>query len=254
MNEYLKNLNKIEFVVTNACLGRCRHCSQGDHAGRCEVIDAGVAVKAIREVAKEYDIKTVMAFGGEPLLFADTVCKIIKTAKELGIPKRQVITSGYFTKDAEKIPKTAVLLAECGTNDLLLSVDAFHQEHIPLETVKIFAKEAKKAGSPIRLQPAWLVSADNDNIYNRKTREILDSFKDMGIVEGVGNIIFPEGNALKYLGEYFVKNACENPYEEDPKDVKCLSFAQNGEVLGKSVYKQGIMDIIKGYGGQNEDY
>lgn len=249
MNKHLKNLSKIEFVVTNACLGRCRHCSQGDHAGKCEVIDVSVATKAIREVAKEYDIKTVMAFGGEPLLFADAVCEIIKTAKELDIPKRQVITSGYFTQNADKILKTAVLLAECGTNDLLLSVDAFHQEHIPLETVKIFAKEAKKVDLPIRLQPAWLVSADDDNIHNRKTREILDSFKDMGIFENEGNIIFPEGNAVKYLGEYFTKSACENPYEEDPKDIKCLSFEPNGNILGKNIYKQGIMEIIKGYEG-----
>ena len=53
-------------------------------------------------------------------------------------------------------------------NDLLLSVDAFHQETIPLDVVKQFATEAKRCGIPIRLQPAWLRSTMDDNPYNRK--------------------------------------------------------------------------------------
>ena len=31
MNKYLKNINRIEFVVTMACTGKCKHCSQGSH-------------------------------------------------------------------------------------------------------------------------------------------------------------------------------------------------------------------------------
>ena len=94
-------------------------------------------------------------------------------AKDSEVPRRQVITNGYFSKNAEKIREVAERLATCGVNDLLLSVDAFHQETIPLDVVKAFATEAKKCGIPIRLQPAWLVSATDDNLYNRKTREIL---------------------------------------------------------------------------------
>ena len=72
--------------------------------------------------------------------------------------------------------------------------------------------EAKNCGIPIRFQPAWLVSTTNDNPYNRKTREILDSFADMEIPVGEGNIIFPEGNALRNLREYFTDELPENPY------------------------------------------
>ena len=202
MNQCLKNLNKIEFVVTYACTGRCKHCSEGDHTSCGERIDPQIAADAVRKIAAEYDIKTVMTFGGEPLLYPDAVYAIIETAKTLNIPKRQVITNGYFSKNADKLREVAVRLAECGVNDLILSVDAFHQETIPLDAVKQFAAEAKACGIPIRLQPAWLVSARDDNPYNRKTRKILDSFADMEISENEGNIIFPEGNALKYLAEY----------------------------------------------------
>ena len=51
MNEYVKNPNRIEFVVTTACTGRCKHCSEGEHIGkgRAEHIDADAAVEATGE-------------------------------------------------------------------------------------------------------------------------------------------------------------------------------------------------------------
>ena len=247
MNQYFKNLNKIEFVVTYACTGRCKHCSEGDHTSCGERIDPQIAADAVRKIAAEYDIKTVMTFGGEPLLYTDAIYAIMKTVTELNIPKRQVITNGYFSKNGDKIREVAERLAACGVNDLLLSVDTFHQETIPLDVVKQFAAEAKKCGIPIRLQPAWLVSATDDNPYNRKTREILNSFADMDITANEGNIIFPEGNALKYLAEYFTDELPENPYVEDPRDVRCMSFEPSGNVLGGNVYERDIMEIIKDY-------
>ena len=253
-NTYLKNLSKIEFVVTNACTGRCKHCSEGDHAACGERIDPQIAADAVRKVAAVYDIKTVMTFGGEPLLYTDAVYAIMTAAKELNIPKRQVITNGYFSKNADKIREVAKGLAACGVNDLLLSVDAFHQETIPTHIVKQFAAAAKACGIPIRLQPAWLVSATDDNPYNRKTREILDSFADMDITANEGNIIFPEGNALKYLAEYFTDELPENPYKDDPCNVRCVSFSPNGDVLGGNVYRKDIMKILEDYNPQGERF
>ena len=137
-NQYLKNLNKIEFVVTYACTGKCKHCSEGDHKSCGERIDPEIAADAVRKIASEYDIKTVMTFGGEPLLYPDAVYSVMSAAKELGIEKRQIITNGYFSNNREKIREVATGLFECGVNQLLLSVDAFHQETIPLDIVKIF--------------------------------------------------------------------------------------------------------------------
>ena len=247
MNQYLKNLNKIEFVVTYACTGRCKHCSEGDHTSCGERIDPQIAADAVCKIAAEYAIQTVMTFGGEPLLYTDAVCAIMTAAKELNIPKRQVITNGYFSKNANEIREVAERLATCGVNDLLLSVDAFHQETIPLDVVKQFAAEAKAYGIPIRFQPAWLRSAVDDNPYNRKTREILESFADMELLVGEGNVIFPEGNALKYLAEYFTDELPENPYVEDPCDVRCVPFEPNGDVLGGNVYERDIMEIVNNY-------
>ena len=247
MNKYLKNLNKIEFVVTNACTGKCKHCSQGEHKRCSEKIDPKLAADAVRRISERYNITTVMTFGGEPLLHTDAVFSVMKAAKELNIEKRQVITNGYFSKNPEKIKEVANLLCECGVNDLLVSVDAFHQETIPLEVVRRFVAESVGCGIPIRLQPAWLVSPDDGNEYNCKTREILESFSYLNVPISSGNVIFPEGNALEHLAEYFVDIMPENPYTEDPCDVKCVSFSANGDLFDGNIYRDDVMDIIENY-------
>lgn len=248
MNPFLKHLNKIEFAVTDACTGRCKHCSQGDHPICGEKMDPFLCAKVVEQVCKRYEIKTVMAFGGEPLLHLPAVESVMAQAKKSGVPVRQLITNGFVTSDSEKIQRIAERLFECGVNDLILSVDAFHQETIPIEVVKSFAEKAKNAKIPIRLQPAWLIAPSDENEFNQKTRALLGLFSELAIPVSEGNVIFPEGNARQYLAEYWKEGECpKNPYEEDPFDLRCLSVAANGDVLNGNLYREDILSIIKGY-------
>ena len=248
MDGYFKNLERIEFIITLACTGKCRHCSEGNHDGFGGHINANAAMEAIKKICAHYSIKSVMTFGGEPLLYPDAVCMIHKTAFNLGITKRQLITNGYFSNDPERIGAVVRNLKYSGVNDLLLSVDTFHQEHIPLEPVFLFAECAIKAGIPIRLQPAWLVSHEDPNPYNNQTWEIIQKFEPLHISVNQGNVIFPSGNALKYLREYFDESTTvSNPYEEDPEDVRTISFEPDGTVLNGNVYQTDILEIMEQY-------
>ena len=247
MNKHLKNLNRIEFVVTDACTGKCKHCSQGEHKSS-EAIDENLSADAVRKIAAIYNINSVMTFGGEPLLCSATVCEIHKAAKEMNIPRRQLITNGYFSENTNKIKAVAEKIIESGVNEILLSVDAFHQETIPLEYVTEFAKAVNVDGVNLKVHPAWLVSAEDDNPYNGKTREILADFNQMGIETGEGNVIFPSGNALKYLSEYFdLSKKIKNPYDEDPTDIRAICFSANGDILGDNFYKTDICEILSTY-------
>lgn len=247
MNEYLKNLKRIEFVVTDACTGKCKHCSQGEHKSS-EAIDKNLSADAVKKIAAIYNINSVMTFGGEPLLCSATVCEIHKAAREMNIPQRQLITNGYFSENTNKIKAVAKKIIESGVNEILLSVDAFHQETIPLDYVIEFAKAVKTAEINFKVQPAWLVSAEDGNPYNNKTREILAVFNRMGIETGEGNVIFPSGNALKYLSEYFdFTKEIKNPYDEDPTDIRAICFSANGDILGGNIYKTDICEILSTY-------
>lgn len=248
MNPYLKGLNRIEFVVTLACTGHCRHCSEGEHTAQGEVIDAAAAAKAVCEICEQYPIASLMTFGGEPMLYPEVVCRIHEAGKRMNIPSRELITNGYFSRGAKQIRETARMLARSGVNRILLSVDAFHQEFIPLDYVKEFAACVREEEIPIQTHPAWLVGADGENPYNAKTREILEEFQRLGIRSSGGNIIFPSGNAKKYLGAYFEGHAGRlDPYEEDPRDIRTLCFSPNGDVLHGNIYRETIVHILESY-------
>ena len=173
MNKYLENLNRIEFVVTMACTGRCIHCSEGEHKSSGKHIDGDIAVQAVIDICNNYDIKSLMTFGGEPLIYPEVVCNIHKTAKEMNIKDRAIITNGFFSKDKERVREVAQMLSDSGVQKVLLSVDSFHQETIPLDIVKYFAMCIKESGVEIKLNPAWLVSKEDDNEYNKKTKKII---------------------------------------------------------------------------------
>ena len=94
MNKYI-DLNRIEFIITKACSGKCKHCSWGELPDKSESIDTDTAVSAIKQLTSRYKIESLMTFGGEPLLFADTVCKIHAAARDCGILCREIITNGF---------------------------------------------------------------------------------------------------------------------------------------------------------------
>lgn len=248
LNKYIKNLNRIEFVITWACTGRCKHCSEGEHESKGVHIDGDAAASVVRDVCGEFRIGSVMTFGGEPLLFLDEVCAIHKAAYEMDVPKRQIITNGYFSKDAGFINQAAARLAASGVNSIALSVDAFHQETIPLEPVKIFANAVKETGVSINTHPAWLGGSEASNPYNKRTREILNEFASIGVHASEGNVIFPAGNALKYFGGYFDSSEKHvSPYDENPEDVRAVSISPDGSVLSDNIYRSGILEIIEKY-------
>lgn len=112
MSKYL-TVDRIEFAVTYLCNGRCRHCysTQGKELFP-KHIDKSLAVKIIRKVGEEYSPKSIVTFGGEPLLFPEIVYAIHKEAMNRGIPCREIITNGYWSKDAKRIREIAKNLFE----------------------------------------------------------------------------------------------------------------------------------------------
>ncbi|MCL2060102.1 MAG: radical SAM protein [Oscillospiraceae bacterium] len=260
MSRYI-DLKRIEFVVTDACSGCCKHCSNDERLDSRGSVDAKAAVAAIKQLAGRFAIESVMTFGGEPLLYSDTVCKIHAAARDSGITSRQLITNGFFSKDSQKISDVAKALCDSGVNGVLLSVDVFHQEFIPLEPVECFAEALIKHGVPrLRVHPAWVVDENNDNHYNAETRRLLKIFTDKGIEASEGNNIFPSGNAIKHLPEYFappdkvdLSAPCGSaPYTSRIDEIGCFGINPNGDVnlcsitIG-NIYADDILKIVDGY-------
>ena len=68
----------------------------------------------------------------------------------------------------------------------------------------------------------------------------------MSISASDGNVIFPSGNALKYLSEYFDSSIERlSPYAENPHDITAICVDPSGDILGGSIYKTDVLDILE---------
>lgn len=263
------NIKRVEFIVTWQCGGKCKHCQIGDEINKPsshKSVIPGYAADAIKKIKAAYNVTSVMTFGGEPLYYPETTAAIHKAATECGIKTRQIITNGYFTNNPEKSKAVANALADAGVNSLLLSVDAFHQERIPLEPVYRFANDAVDARIPgFRLHPAWLISEDDQNPYNTKTKALLKKFATLPIEISNGNNIHPGGSAAKFLREHFQQeelNLTQScgiaPHTEPLTDINSISIVPNGDVMIcgfviGNIYNDDALDILARYNPNKND-
>ena len=256
-------IRRIEFMVTYQCTGSCIHCSAADvlnRPGKYLCVQEKEAVEAVKWLARNHPVTSVMTFGGEPLLHGDVVCAIHNAATEAGVAKRQLITNGYFSREEEKLREMAARLKRAGVNNLLLSVDAFHQKKIPLEGVRKFAEAVKKEEiKQFRLQPAWLVNKEHENPYNEETKKILASFAGLKIPVNQGNDIFLAGNAARYLASYYETGETDltvgcgaMPYTEPLDRITSVSIEPNGDVVAcafviGNIYRETMEEIVGRY-------
>ena len=261
MNPYL-SIERIEFVVTYRCTGRCLHCSMGEAINTpspFKHVLAQPAAQAISSLAQMYPIESVMTFGGEPLLYPDVVCAIHDAAASCQIPMRQLITNGCFSADPNAQVRIAKALTQAGVNQLLLSVDAFHQQTLPIENVYAFAQAYKRLGQQIALQPAWVVNNAHDNPYNAQTKQILAAFAALEIPISSGNDIFLAGSAAKHLAQYYPTAQLDPcaicgraPYTQPLTGITSLSIVPSGDVMVcgfaiGNIYEEDIAAVIARY-------
>lgn len=261
MSEYIVP-KRLEFLVTYLCNGKCRHCYATKHRrGFPKHVDKALAIDIVRKVGERYDVESVMTFGGEPLLFPDITCSIHREVTELGIPRREVITNGYWSNNVQRIREIAKNLAECGINEISVSVDAFHQEHIPLNIVRKAVKSCLEAGiEDIAWNPCWVNSEDDNNSFNRKTRTILKELEGLPVRVSTGNILEPKGLALVNLREFLppkkktpLGKCGDMPYTEPLDRVTSMSVEPDGRIAVCNEFHIGnasetdILNILESY-------
>ncbi len=206
MNSFI-NCERLVFTITHQCTSKCSHCFIDKNTVVKSHISAEEADGVMSFMAREYNIDSVLTYGGEPLLYPEIIASIHSRAAELGIPKRQIFTNGFWSTKRERNEQIADLLRKASVNSISLSVDYFHQQNIPLQTVvsTIELLLSRDLGCII-LTPCWVGSIDADNIYNRKTREILDILSRFKLPVGKGNILSPVGEGRESHDSLFHKS------------------------------------------------
>lgn len=212
MSKFTEKIKEIRFEITYACNSRCRHCvSARRNTGA--YLEAKPAVEMLRELSKASRLSTVSIYGGEPMLYPDTVAAICSTARELGIPQRRLSTNGGLWEQISEMEKQVDMILSSGVTEVALSVDTFHMEFIPLIRQHTFAKLLISKGfQGLKLHPVWVVSQGNDNLFNLETKECLRIFRDIDVPIDEGTVIQPEAEAKKYLDRFYQKGLFDRKF------------------------------------------
>ena len=185
----------------------------------------------LEETTSVTELDSFMIFGGESMLYPERTIKLFRRAKDLGIPEIELITNGFWGRDPEKARKLAFQLKEAGVTDALISVDAFHLPHIPLDGPRNAAIASREAGiKSVRWNVAILESVVASNKYDSQTKQLLEVLAPLSI-EANFNKIFPQGRAIENLRNFFPKQSLEGHCPEKETTLvnpDCISLDPAG--------------------------
>jgi len=177
-------IKSVDFLLTFKCPSKCKHCSYKAGPERTGHMKLADVERYLKELTNTQPVQAITAHGGEPFLYFELLKQIMKKAKELKLPRRWVITNGYWAKTKAIARKKLVELKEAGLQCITFSVDGFHQEYIPLESVKNGIEVAASLGfEKVCVDSYFLVDPNSDNSYNILTRNALERLGELDNVE-----------------------------------------------------------------------
>ncbi len=201
-------LQGLDIILTYDCTGCCAHCCYRAGPGRGETMSVA-EVKGYLTTVADQPLKWVLLFGGEPFLYYELLQTSVALATELaGV---LVFTNGYWATSPDTARRLLASLQEVGLDHMLFSVDAFHQERVPLERIAIGIEAARDLGyQTIEVDNRCLGAPDEDNAFNRRTQAIMSRLAGLCDLTGVNVIQGPArmvGRAADELSPYLATQA-----------------------------------------------
>jgi MoaA/NifB/PqqE/SkfB family radical SAM enzyme len=210
------NLKRLEFTLTTKCNSQCIYCQADASPSRKEVMAVKDACNYLTEACAVSNLESFMVFGGEPMLYPERAMAIFKKARQLKIPRVEMLTNGVWGKDKAEIENLARRLKAAGLNTLGISVDAFHIRYIPLNYPRNAAEASLKAGvESVTWNVAVVESLDAMNEYDAKTNQVLKRLQPVGIEARIHKVACV-GRAVQMLREYFQHTSLDGPCEGEP--------------------------------------
>ncbi len=174
MNELSARTLSLGLHVTDRCNARCLHCAYNcgpDVEGKMKLADATRYVKE----AVALDVQLVCISGGEPMMYPRLVEAITSECGRLAVPEVWLFTNGFWANNAPVARETIENLKSQGLKKLLLSVDAFHQEYIPLESIRNAIEASIEVDLEVGIDARFVGDPDDKNEHNEATRSYLNS-------------------------------------------------------------------------------
>ncbi|MBT7085837.1 MAG: radical SAM protein [Desulfobacterales bacterium] len=124
---------QIAFGYSTTCNIKCDHCVAHDDATQNVKMDFQTAESIVAKMAGS-NVTGISFTAGEPLLFFNDICKLIRICKDNRIYSR-VVTNGFWAKNPEHSDHTVSELKLNGLSQLRISYSRWHQENVSQENI-----------------------------------------------------------------------------------------------------------------------
>lgn len=163
--------NTLALMLGYRCNIQCRSCLWGEQHSQGPAIDPAEACEWIDEACEAIDVRLVGFSGGESFLYLKQMTTIADHCWKAHRLPWAISTNSFWATTEKRAERMLEPLASIGLQQLLLSIDDFHQEHVPLDRVGNALRAARRLGITPTLQ----------SIVTRTSRRLDDFLKELGV-------------------------------------------------------------------------
>lgn len=153
--------------------------------------------------------------GGEPFLNFDLLIRLTEIARELEIPATFVETNCFWCTDQETCLRKLTELREAGLDGILISVNPFILEHIPLERVTLAVEASREVfgGNVLIYQGGFYDRMRKLGIRGKMSLERTMEIAGADVLGGLELLL--KGRAVYRLGHLFRRYPASHFFGED---------------------------------------
>ncbi len=203
----IRKLHAGGIIPTYRCTAACRHCVYGCSGKSDSYYINEDESRQLCDTLVGMGCPSVHIGGGEPFLNFDALLDVVATVGRSGLHLEYIETNAYWCKpsSADQTVDRLKQLKAAGANCLLISVDPFHIEYVPLERPLSLIELCRHAGMDFfvwqQQYVTMLSGLDSTKTYKRHELETLlgaDYIRDTAHRYGLSY----NGRALNIAREY----------------------------------------------------
>jgi MoaA/NifB/PqqE/SkfB family radical SAM enzyme len=138
-------ISGITWILSYRCNLNCGHCFFNVD-GPLRVLDHDLARKALASLNQPESLTWQHVSGGEPLLFEQELHRLLEVIQASGSKTIGIASNGFWGDSPERAKQIVIQLKKRGVNGVCLSADSYHQQHIPIEHIRVAAEQVFSQG------------------------------------------------------------------------------------------------------------
>ncbi|MCI9074839.1 MAG: radical SAM protein [Dorea sp.] len=241
--------DSIGIALTRKCTAQCEMCCFECGPDKEERLEKELVFRIIDEAAEIEEIRKIGFTGGEATLCADVLLEAIARTKQNGM-KSSLTSNGVWGAGPGTAMEWLVRLKAAGLDSLTLSIDEYHQNYVPLESIRNIIRANREVRISLSLgvgdslgerNAAALLQELKEDVYEFPI--FLYPFMPVGRGEGLERILLQ-----KVDGNWSCRNQRMLSILYDGSVYPCCSQAVYGSLLCEgNIREMSLKDIIDRY-------